>query len=246
MTTINAFFTEFVKELQGFMGIGLLACGVLLIKMIRDYIGDCFANVFKNFAKKMTFKETAGLIRYIDDRLVELRTILNADRAYIHEFRNGDHFSAKNPVWRIFRTYEKCKEGIVYHSSTLKGEQVTSMFDIIEPVITGTSRCLGVSVMDCSNCSLSCNYRNTIIYNIEKMPHTVSKQMMINHNVKFSIQVNLSINDCIIGIIALDFCDDLNKGLVDDKVFLHNCCKIINEYADKIEYCLATPNKFKN
>ena len=242
---LDIFGVEFVKDFWSTIGALVLICGVLLIKMVRDFLISSFSKMLKKLMNRLTFRESVGVMRYIEDKLVELRTQLSADRAYVQEFKNGEYFSAKNPIWRIFRTYEKCQDGIIYQSSTLKGEYVTAIFDIIEPVIIGTTRSKGVTIMDCSLCPLECKNRNTVIFNVDEMPHTASKQMLLSHTVKLSIQTGITISGNVVGIVALDFCDELSKTMVNDKEWLHNCCKLLNAYTAKIEYCLANPSKFK-
>ena len=241
----NLFTGEFFKESLSVLGLILILVLYLMVKTVKDFINDILKSAFSKLIKKTTIKESAGLMGYIRDRLVELRTKLDADRTYIHQFKNGDHFSAKNPVWRVFRTYEKCREGVIYQSSTIKGENASTIFEIIEPTLIGVSKSAGVIVMNCLECDQPCKKRNTVIYDIDDMPHTASRQMMLNHTVKISVQVNIIVKNNTVGILGMDFCDELSKTLIHDSEWIKKCCKTINAYADKIEYALSNPSIFK-
>jgi hypothetical protein len=245
MLISDIFASDLVKESLNTITIISIIGLTLLLKIVRDFITDVIKNTIKKISNKMTFKESAGLIAYIRDRLVELRTILDADRAYIHEFKNGEHFSAKNPVWRVFRTYEKCREGVIYQSSTIKGENVSTIFDTIEPVLMGSTKNTGMYLMDCKNCKHACKGRNTVIFKIDELPHTASRQMMMNHTIKLSVQVGLIVRNNTVGILAIDFCDELSKTLAHNQEWASNCCKTVNEYADRVEYALTNPEIFK-
>jgi len=245
MTLSSVFTSDLVKELFNFTAITGIVILTLLLKAVRDFLINIVTLIVKKFLNKLSFRESAGLIAYIRDRLVELRTMMDADRAYVHEFKNGEQFSAKNPVWRVFRTYEKCREGIIYQSSTLKGENVSTIFDTIEPVLIGSTKNAGMKIMDCNACPHPCKSRNTVIYKIDEMPHTASRQMMISHNVKVSVQVGLNVRNNVVGILGMEYCDELSNTLAHDEEWMNKCCKTINEYADKIEYALTNPSNFK-
>lgn len=245
MALSNIFTSDLIKEIFHLTAITAIVILTLLLKFVRDFLINIISITFKKLLNKMSFRESAGLIAYIRDRLVELRTIMDADRAYVHEFKNGEHFSAKNPVWRVFRTYEKCREGIIYQSSTLKGENVSTIFDTIEPVLIGSTKNSGMVIMDCAACPHPCKSRNTVIYKVDEMSHTASRQMMISHTVKIAVQVGLHVRNSIVGILGVEFCDELSNTLAHDEEWMKKCCKTVNEYADKIEYALTNPANFK-
>lgn len=245
MEFLTIFADDFLKEFWSILGASVVIGSLFLVKFLRDWLYSIFKMFFAKGIKKLTFRESIGVIRYIEDKLVELRTLLNCDRAFINEFKNGDHFSVKNPIWRVSRTYEKCADGVIYQGSTIKAEQVTSMFDIIEPALIGLSKSNGVKIMDCDNCEHPCKSRNTVVYDVAHMPHTASRQLLANHNTKVSMQTGLVINGNMIGLLGLDFCDELSKTMVNDIAWQRENCIMLNRYADQIEYCFANPDKFK-
>lgn len=238
---VDYFLNEFIKELQGILGIIVITIGLFLIKIVREFLIKMIKNLWKMIRKPSSFKDSVNLNRYVSDAIVELRTKATADRAWVFEFSNGQTFSAKNPIWRISRTYEKCASGINYEHKKLQSVLVSTVFELVECFINGSTKTSGILKIDCNNCPNKC-FRHSFVFNVRQMPHIAERQMLDEQGVKISIQTNLtnSIGETI-GILGVDFCDELSQTMYSEKdeTEMINVCKILTGYAEKISFKLA-------
>ena len=161
------------------------------------------------------------------------------------EFSNGHHFYAKNPIWHISRTYEKCGSGINYAHRKLQNILVSAIFELVECFFYGASKTTGISKINCTNCKTKCS-RNSFVFDVNKMPHIAERQFLLEEGVKTSIQTNITnMQGETIGIIGCDFCDIFSQLAYNEKneEELIAACQILTGYAKLISYKLANFKK---
>lgn len=131
--------------------IGLILVGVGLA------LAGKFAKWFVKWLKNRKLNPLSRAVRQsrpINDLLVSLRTVLNADRVYLVQFHNGVQFSLGNHAWFMTRTQETVREGVSVELLNVQGLPVQRLWDGIEPLFDPTAR-PGVYHLRCADCPKS-------------------------------------------------------------------------------------------
>lgn len=159
------------------------------------------------------------------ERLVEIKTILNADRVFIDNFHNGTTFLPNKPVWKITRAYEVAASGVSYTTKEMQNILAVSIWDIITPIFDSKQKKYAEKLKG-SICDGSC--KNPFgVYRIQvaKMPESFAKVMLRNAGVETFLIVPIIQNDQnIVGYVGVHFLD-ANDDIFDGC----NLCQKVQE-----------------
>lgn len=107
--------------------------------IVASYISRNFKNKIFNFFSNLIFKKnnysivtSAETYTKIHNELISLRIKMKADRSFIFQFHNGEHFSGMNPRWKMSQTFETCSDGTTYESRNLQNIDVTLFWDLMQ------------------------------------------------------------------------------------------------------------------
>lgn len=215
--------------------IGLIALAVLAFlytvfkrKMMNDIIHWFSSFKKEKFEGEQINKEFVNIY----ERMVEIKTKLDADRVFIDQFHNGSTFVGNAPIWRITRTYECCASGVSYESMNVQGIIAISIWDSLSSIfdIKINSYC---KKLEGDVCEKGCkNPYGVYSYSVDKMPETFSKVMLRNQGVVSYLQVPIiSDGKNIIGIVGVHFLDDDEKEI--DPCFLCQKVQEISYFLNK-------------
>lgn len=216
--------------LLGLTFLGLSYTGTI----IKNYLSKVWQRILLFFGKekkkqKETFdKKISDLYNSIRSSLIELRVQMDADRAYIFEFHNGETFLSNKPRWKMSKTFEVCRDGISYEYKSLQNLDVTLFWDSLRTLFIQNENELlpGIIV-----------FRKKPICKLEfcKLPRTVflfdrdemdpnngqTKIMMETQNVKYQLISPILNNENLpVGYIGIDYCNrDKFEKIIENPSF---------------------------
>jgi len=166
--------------------------------------------IFLNHKFCWPVKKEAEQNREIYAELVALRAIINADRVFVSRFHNGTEFLPSHPAWKTSRTHEVVRKGVTYESGNRQSMLVSLMPHIIEPILTGGSTAVGVTVPNCDDClsKMRCVAENkrVVIVQVEDMESSYCKWSLESQNIKTMIYCGIAYNGNVCGMVGADFC----------------------------------------
>jgi len=167
--------------------------------------------------------------RRVHTLLVELRTKLNADRAYIILFHNGQVFSNKNPVWRASCTQESCKAGISHQIEDQQNMLASSVWDCLAPLFDHqcSEGCTAIKDKDHPD-------HYIFKFDVNEMADSFTKCALISGGVKTTFET--SVHDQkkeIVGLVAVNYC-------VEDVPDAKSITSALLEASSSIQYALET------
>ncbi len=198
---------------------------------IHTYISDAtkkFLNTFLH--KQFNGNELSAEFDSIYERLVEIKTILNADRVFIDNFHNGSNFLPNRPIWRMTRTYEITASGVSYTTKDMQNILAISIWDMISPLFDSKQKKYAEKLKG-DSCENSCKspfgvYR----IQVNKMSETLSKLMLRNQGVNTILIIPIIQNgENIVGFLGIHFMDENENKF--------NVCEICQK-VQEIEYFL--------
>jgi len=135
---------------------------------------------------------------------------LNADRVYIFEFHNGEHFYSGNHQQKFSATYESVAAGISSESLNLQNLRVSTFNHFIKDII------------DYKMHIFNSDYKNK-----KSLCYNWFKQRGIHNSYAFPVK---TLNKKIIGIICIDFNKNQKKLTSENIKFIKNQSNIISGY----------------
>jgi len=201
------------------IGLLLLSTLTIFITILKDNLKEKFKNIFRwiFFGKQETniITSTEAYTKILNE-LIELRIKLNADRAYIFQFHNGEYFGNKNLRWKMSQTFETCNEGTTYEGKNLQNLDVTLFWDLIQIFYNPVNEINipGVSIYrdNSFNSSQDCKFPKQIyIIDVKHLDGNrgFSKSLLIQQGVFYMLICPiLNFNNEIIGFIGVDFCTE--------------------------------------
>jgi hypothetical protein len=228
---------EFWVLLGSGMGIALAAVLLALIGSLREWL---FGLIPKLIAKMKSYptKKDAEQNQRVYTELVELRVLTDADRSYVMRFHNGSEFLPDNSAWKISCTHETVRSGISYESAQLQEILVSRVHNLVDSVITGEAKYLGVKVVDCGQCQFksTCNRENKhiVVIQVDELENSYGKFLLESQNIKTIVQVGVVIDNKVIGIVGIDICD----GKLADDTLIKEASGRVCRSAEKIRYYL--------
>lgn len=135
---------------------------------------------------------------------------LNADRVYIYEFHNGDHFYSGNHQQKFSCTYETLSAGVSSESLNLQDLRVSTFNHFIKNIMN--------------------NFRFDVP-EVESLSDSLMKDWFDSRGItsSFSFPVR-TLNKNIIGIINIDFTKKKDRITQKEEEFIIQQCKIIGGY----------------
>ena len=97
-----------LAQLAGFL---LLAGAMVLNQYAQDYVRHDWMGGHPPL-DEATIQHNAVRDRNIHDKLVELRTVLDADRATVFLLHNGEYWNHGEPVTKLSAVYESTRDGV--------------------------------------------------------------------------------------------------------------------------------------
>lgn len=186
------------------------------------------------FSVKVMTREVAMRTFNVNNQLVELRVLADADRAYIFKFHNGEYFSIKDPVWKVSCSNESVRDGISYEIQNLRNIMVSSIIDFILPLFSPETKINGFTLVDHerAGCNSLCKVQKDIIYcDVNKMDATASKAILQGQGIDYVLMLPLTHKDQILGFVGLDYCHD---NTIDFKKAMPALC----EKSTRIAYAI--------
>lgn len=177
--------------------------------------------------KKFDGNEIEQEFNAIYERMVEIKTKLNADRVTIDRFHNGSTFLPNQPAWRISRVYEICSSGVSYEANTIQNIVSMLIWDVVSAIFDTKIKkyCEKLRGLACGESGCK-NPFGVYKYSINKMPESYGKMMMRNQGVVTLIQVPIIHREQIIGFVGIHFLDEYNEEI--DPCFI---CQKVQEIA---------------
>jgi len=213
---------ELVKETKDVLGIALAFIFIGLVSLFRERLYKLFAKstMEKGSAPALPWKTFTSQHEQINNLLIELRAVIDADRVYIYQFHNGGTFLPNSSAWRITNTFEVCGRGIAYQGQNVQGVPITRLWDImlclfpIEPM-NNSRIAVEHSITTTKNVFVNSVY--TILTG--ELQLGFARNFLENSHTEVLILAPLfDEKKNIIGCLCADYCqeDDYNKSLSED------------------------------
>ena len=209
---------EFVNQ-YFIIFIGIILFGLLwvLVNLASDWVKSRMTSFWNNVIDFVMRNEKHQIpsITYskVLNELIELRIKLNADRAYIFQFHNGEYFGGMHPRWKMSQTYETCVESVTYQGKTLQNLDVTLFWDMLQ-ILYGAVDVQGITMYDNNLfCTLKdCKPpRQIFLVDVNKMDGNrgFTKSLLLQQGINYMlISPILSPDSQIIGFIGIDYCEE--------------------------------------
>jgi hypothetical protein len=177
--------------------------------------------------------------RLIDNKLIELRTILKADRSYVFQFHNGSNFNSNNPIWRLSNTHETVSDGVASEINELQNIIASSIMTLISCFWDNTNLPKGVYKVGPDNCicenKKSCKLPEGVyLYTVDELSEGFSKAHLAKQGIHYAMVAPLLKNEQRIGFVGVDYTRDL--ATEDITKYATDLCK----HAGAISYILVS------
>ena len=161
--------------------------------------------------KEKIFNYDPNLHSNVMTALEYMRRETEADRVYILEFHNGEHYFSGRSQQKFSCTYEVVNEGISREVQDLQNIRISSMHYLIKDVVQGeTFMCKDVGEF-CDDLSF--------------------KSFMETRGIKsMFVRPIKTLNGKIIGVVALDYVKDYRTWGKNAEEFLEKQAKILSGY----------------
>lgn len=205
---------------------------LLVIRQSLEQWASSFLNWISNkvyeFLKKRRSKLSVDQIRRenaIHEILIELRTIINADRTYIYQFHNGSEFNATNPIWKISKTHESVQTGVSPEVARGQSLLSSSLIDLISCfwINTHINGIEALAPEHCGDCG-HCEAHGVFLVDVEQLRPGYVKAFLQEQGVKYSIIFPLVDGDNRIGFLGVDYTEKITN-LDTIKAFTPIICK---------------------
>jgi len=174
---------------------GILGAIVIFIKKILDIVAD------RLFESKDKVIETLNAGKLVKDSLESLRTEWSADRACIIQFHNGGFFSNGESMQKLTITHEEISPGI------------TPLYNVIKNVPLTSALWIGDII------------KGDIVANVENMKDVISRTFFDEFGIKSVIGCPLKLNEKVIGMVLLQWVNDVGVFADDSVAKLTEQCK---------------------
>lgn len=217
-------------EIYEVVALILIAIGAFLyqgfkkhyMNMLTKWLEKWFKDKFKGEDISKEFSE-------IQERMVELKTILEADRVVIDQFHNGSNFTNQKPLWKVTRTYEICSSGVSYESLKIQNVMAVLLWDSITAIFDIKNR-VYYEQLNGHLCPNGCkNPYGIYKYYVDLMPESIGKVLLRNQGIESFLQIPLIYENNVFGYVGIHYLDDIPP--IDD------VCKICQK-SQEIAYFL--------
>lgn len=188
----------------------LAGCCVVLLEQFRQWAKEWYLQrKLHPLARSVLANKQVGSL------LIELRAKLDADRACVFLFHNGQTFSNNNPLWRVSCTQECCRTGITHEIASMQNLLASVFWDGIAPLFG-----------DCKNCGAGIEAHKTssgkfiYVIDVHELDDSFFKWSMVARGVSKSVMCPLiDSRKEIVGYLSANYCmqDTLDiKKIKDD------------------------------
>lgn len=175
----------------------LCGAGVLFLQKVKQWAYDWWKSRRLHPLARSIFAN-----RKVHTLLVELRTKVDSDRAYIFLFHNGQVFSNLNPVWRLSCTQESCRMGITYEIERLQNILASTVWDCLAPLLGQEGQVDGVK-------TFTRNGKKMFVFDTEMLADGFMKRSLHARGVKSQLITPLfDSKKQTVGFLGIDFCAD--------------------------------------
>jgi hypothetical protein len=189
--------------------------------------------------RKEPLKDEVGRNKSIYKQLVELRAVTDADRVYVFRFHNGSEFLPNDPAWKLSCTHEEVRSGVTFELAKSQGMLVSSLQNLVSPVLTGQVSVTGISVNDCDECQykIKCakDGKHVVNLQVEDMEGCFGRSYLESKNNKTTILCGIAVDGNVTGMVGIDFC---GVRLQNDKI--KDVALKVCRSTDKIQYLLQS------
>jgi hypothetical protein len=202
-----------------------------LLKIISMHIKKIFKTSYTLDAPEVNRN------RQIDNKLIELRTILKADRSYVFQFHNGSVFNSNNPIWRLSNTHETVSDGVASEINELQNIIASSIMTLISCFWDDVNLPKGVCRVSPENCicenKKDCKLpEGVFIYVVDELMEGFSKAHLAKQGIRYAMVAPLHNGEHRIGFIGVDYTREI--GIEDITKYATDICK----HASAISYIL--------
>jgi hypothetical protein len=224
-----------LKDIGMVIGGAIIPIAGYCVPAIKNWLYDK-----KNKLKRKTLKKEYVVKDYIIiQQMTELLIHCNADRTYLNQFHNGDHFlpSYKNAIWKISCSHEVPKVGVIRHYRDFQSVLISHVNEYIAPTIIGDS---GETISGVHYVTLNKKKypnRNVVLFDVANMTNCYMRQKFIDGGVRFVATMNLLDGNESVGAISVEYTDhDLTVEQLLEK--LSNDDDLVS-YAERLEYTIC-------
>lgn len=228
-----------ICQLMGTLIIGALSVIIVVInkRIANFFVNKVWSNCFVGYKNCKLKKEEIQKNSKIRELLVELRLIVNSDRACLFQFHNGSVFTTKRPIWKVSNTHETISPGTSSEIKNLQDIKASSIIEFLQLFWTHDypSGVMKVSPLYCGDCPNADKEhdKKVIFIEVDKLEDGYYKSLLIEEGIKCAINVPIYNNDnnCM-GFVAVNYCE--NNDMEKIKKFSSEVCK----YTSKIQFIL--------
>lgn len=125
---------DFLKDVMGIDSLKDILNYILLL-MVGYLVNRVRAIIARRKVREHQLEYSTAIDTRISELIRELRVRLNADRAYLSQFHNGEYTVNDNPVLRKTRTHESVRDGMAYQQEIYKGMLISHVSDEMKLVM---------------------------------------------------------------------------------------------------------------
>ena len=172
----------------------------------------------------------------IREILIELRTLVKADRASLFQFHNGDSFSTSNPIFKVSNTHESVAPGISSEIGGLQDIKASSLIEHLKSFWKDhyEKGLYKISPDYCAECPTDCSAspKKVIFLNVSELEDGYEKSSLVEQGIKYLVDVPIHKDGSCIGFVTVNYCfeNDIEKI----KKYAREFCK----HASQIEFVL--------
>jgi hypothetical protein len=218
--------TDAIFEVGGSL---LAAASVFLLKRVRKFVWRRIRFLLghkAHFTQRLV--ESDLTIYTLLHRLIDR---LDADRAFIFQFHNGQTFSFRNPVWKMSCTHPAVRAGYSQNHHNMRDILASTALEIVVPLYGIYSA--GASNHPCSACQeCAKQHKGLAVFNVDEMPEVPAKGMLLTHGIKAMVFTPLMHDGEVGGFVGVDFCR-LNVDEIQGKN-LSELCKVSTQIAAEL------------
>jgi hypothetical protein len=200
----------------GIVGIGVLLLLLVIIRRGYMWLGAITVDKLKKVVKRKSLMDdlTRKSIKFVNDLVAQLNWALEADRCYILEFHNGEHFYSELPRWKLTQTYESCADGVASQGGSLKETDVSMIWYTVSAYFSRETDQLNSGVSLYKSETPYCTLKNKIcaaskrvyLFEVEKMQNTYARASLERQGVKYMLHSPIvDEKNEILGVICVDY-----------------------------------------
>ncbi len=210
--------------------IGLSIMLVYLNRLLTKwFFGKIWKTIIEKFTHKKLKKDEIERDSKIREILIELRTIVHADRTCLFQFHNGSVFTTKNPIWRVSNTHESVAPGISSEIGDLQDMKASSMTEVLqsfwgEDYIDGVERISPEYCDGCPNATKESHGKKVVFIDVENLENCYSKSLLVEQGIKYVLDTPIHNDEgnCV-GFVAVNYC--VKHDIEEIKKYSRDICK---------------------